>query len=108
YGYRRVHALIRRHRRERGEATVNVKRVYRVMKAHGLLLERHTGSHVERRTMAASPSIGPTRAGARTGSRSAATTASGCASPSLSTAATARQSPGWRRPAASTAATFAT
>jgi len=49
YGYRRVHALIRRHRRERGEATVNVKRVYRVMKAHGLLLERHTGSHVERR-----------------------------------------------------------
>ena len=42
YGYRRVHALIRRARRERGGAAVNVKRVYRIMKAHGLLLERHT------------------------------------------------------------------
>jgi putative transposase len=30
-------------------APVNVKRVYRVMKAHGLLLERHTGGGEERR-----------------------------------------------------------
>ena len=36
YGYRRVHALIRRRRREEGGAAVNVKRVYRIMKAHGL------------------------------------------------------------------------
>jgi putative transposase len=49
YGYRRVHALIRRCRRQEGGAAVNVKRVYRVMKAHGLLLERHTGDGVERR-----------------------------------------------------------
>ena len=44
YGYRRVHALIRRCRREEGGGAVNVKRVYRIMKAHGLLLERHTGT----------------------------------------------------------------
>ena len=49
YGYRRIHALLRRQRREEGGAAVNVKRVYRVMKAHGLLLERHTGAGEERR-----------------------------------------------------------
>lgn len=49
YGYRRVHALIRRHRRDKGGAAVNVKRVYRVMKAHELLLRRHTGSGADRR-----------------------------------------------------------
>jgi putative transposase len=49
YGYRRVHALIRRCRREEGGAAVNVKRVYRIMKVHGLLLERHTGTGGERR-----------------------------------------------------------
>jgi putative transposase len=31
YGYRRVHALIRRCRHEQGGAAVNVKRVYRIM-----------------------------------------------------------------------------
>jgi putative transposase len=35
-GYRRIHALIRRQRAEDGGAAVNVKRVYRMMKAHGL------------------------------------------------------------------------
>jgi putative transposase len=49
YGYRRIHALLRRQRHEQGGAAVNVKRVYRVMKAHGLLLERHTGGGEERR-----------------------------------------------------------
>ena len=49
YGYRRIHALLRRQRREQGGAPVNVKRVYRVMKTHGLLLERHTGGGEERR-----------------------------------------------------------
>ena len=48
-GYRRIHALLRRQRREQGGAPVNVKRVYRVMKVHGLLLERHTGGGEERR-----------------------------------------------------------
>jgi putative transposase len=49
YGYRRVHALIRRRRRQQGGTAINVKRVYRVMKANRLLLERHTGSGMERR-----------------------------------------------------------
>jgi len=49
YGYRRIHALLRRQRREQGGPAVNVKRVYRVMKVHGLLLERHTGGGEERR-----------------------------------------------------------
>ena len=49
YGYRRVHALLRRHREQTGAPAVNVKRVYRVMKVHGLLLERHSGTGIERR-----------------------------------------------------------
>jgi putative transposase len=49
YGYRRVHALIRRRRQRQGGGAVNVKRVYRIMKVHGLLLERHTGTGEERR-----------------------------------------------------------
>jgi putative transposase len=49
YGYRRVHAVMRRQHRAEGAAPVNVKRVYRVMKAHGLLLERHSGNGAERR-----------------------------------------------------------
>ena len=43
YGYRRIAALLRRERRANGLAQVNAKRVYRLMKKHGLLLERHTG-----------------------------------------------------------------
>jgi putative transposase len=49
YGYRRIHALLRCQRREQGGAPVNVKRVYRIMKAYGLLLDRHTGGGEERR-----------------------------------------------------------
>jgi putative transposase len=49
YGYRRIHALLQRQRRERGAPALNVKRVYRVMKVHGLLLKRHTGGGEERR-----------------------------------------------------------
>jgi putative transposase len=43
YGYRRVAALLKRERRADGMAPVNAKRVYRLMKRHGLLLARHTG-----------------------------------------------------------------
>ena len=43
YGYRRIAALLKRERRSDGLASVNAKRVYRLMKKHGLLLERHTG-----------------------------------------------------------------
>ena len=43
YGYRRIAALLKRKRRADGIAPVNAKRVYRLMKRHGLLLARHTG-----------------------------------------------------------------
>ena len=48
YGYRRVHAVLRRKARAAGTPTPNHKRVYRVMKLHGLLLARHAGGHEER------------------------------------------------------------
>lgn len=43
YGYRRIAALLRRERRSGGLAPVNTKRVYRLMRKHRLVLERHTG-----------------------------------------------------------------
>lgn len=49
YGYRRVHALLRRQAEASGRAAPNPKRVYRVMKLHGLLLQRHSGRGEERR-----------------------------------------------------------
>ncbi len=49
YGYRRVHALLRRQAEREGRPAPNVKRVYRVMKVHGLLLQRHAGGAEERR-----------------------------------------------------------
>jgi putative transposase len=49
YGYRRVHALLRRQAEQEGRPAPNVKRVYRVMKVHGLLLQRHAGGADARR-----------------------------------------------------------
>ena len=49
YGYRRVHAVLRRNAREQGRPWPNAKRVYRVMRMHDLLLERHTGAVDPRR-----------------------------------------------------------
>lgn len=43
YGYRRTTILVNRMLEERGEPWINHKRVYRLMKLHCLLLERHTG-----------------------------------------------------------------
>jgi len=43
YGYRRVSALLNR---QLGDVPVNHKRVYRIMKKHNLLLQRHTGRPV--------------------------------------------------------------
>ncbi len=40
YGYRRVWGLLRRRREKQSQAPINVKRVYRVMRDHQLLLER--------------------------------------------------------------------
>ena len=42
YGYRRAWALLRRERACQGLPTINVKRVHRVMRAHGLLLQRRS------------------------------------------------------------------
>ena len=49
YGYRRVHAALARRAHEQGQAPPNHKRIYRVMKAHGLLLQRHAGGAETRR-----------------------------------------------------------
>jgi putative transposase len=49
YGYRRVLALLVREVREQGHAPPNHKRVYRVMKAHCLLLQRRAGGAEGRR-----------------------------------------------------------
>jgi transposase InsO family protein len=38
YGYRRIAALLKRERRTAGQEPLNAKRVYRLMKKHGLLL----------------------------------------------------------------------
>jgi HTH-like domain len=43
HGYRRIAALLNRERRSTGLDTVHDKRVYRLMKKYGLLLQRHTG-----------------------------------------------------------------
>ena len=48
YGYRRVHAILRRRALAEGRQPPNHKRVYRVMKERGLLLQRHAGG-AERR-----------------------------------------------------------
>ena len=49
YGYWRVWGLLRRRAEAEGAAPVNRKRVYRVMRVHGLLLRRHAGGVEERR-----------------------------------------------------------
>lgn len=43
YGYRRITALLNRELAAQGVAPANHKRVYRLMKVHGLLLTKHTG-----------------------------------------------------------------
>ena len=48
YGYRRVHALLKRSCQAQGQAAPNHKRVYRVMKANQLLLQRHAGGVARR------------------------------------------------------------
>jgi putative transposase len=50
YGYRRMTAMLNCSRAERGEPTVNHKRVYRIMKRQHLLLSRYTGKPVRSHT----------------------------------------------------------
>lgn len=49
YGYARVWAILRRKAQAEGRAWPNRKRVYRVMRLHGLLLQRHAGGREARR-----------------------------------------------------------
>lgn len=49
YGYRRACELVNRRRQANREPGVNVKRIYRVMREHGLLLQRHTGRPADTR-----------------------------------------------------------
>ncbi len=49
YGYRRICAVLNRKLEETGRAAVNHKRVYRIMKAHGLLLLHAFVRHETRR-----------------------------------------------------------
>ena len=49
YGYWRVWGMLRRRAEIERTAPVNRKRVYRIMKVHGLLLRRHAGGVGERR-----------------------------------------------------------
>jgi len=43
YGYRRITVVVNRMLKQRGKRSINHKRVYRLMKLNGLLLQRHTG-----------------------------------------------------------------
>lgn len=43
YGYRRITALVNRDVMKDGELPANHKRVYRLMKQHNLMLEKHLG-----------------------------------------------------------------
>lgn len=43
YGYRRITAILNRQLRGKGEPVVNHKRIYRLMKIHNLLFQKHTG-----------------------------------------------------------------
>jgi len=43
YGYRRITVCVNRELARFGQAPANHKRVYRIMKRHALLLQRHTG-----------------------------------------------------------------
>jgi len=77
YGYRRVHAVLKRQALAAGLKPPNHKRVYRVMKVHGLLLDRHVGGHGAAMT-AALRWMNVIGVGAPMALTSAATTASGC------------------------------
>ena len=50
YGYRRAWTMVNRRRDSQRRARVNHKRVYRVMREHRLLLQRHTGRPVDTRS----------------------------------------------------------
>src|SRR5262249_772052 len=99
YGYRRVHAILKRQALAGGFKPPHHKRGYRGMKVHGLLPGPHAGGvgrrpygppRVAGRQPRGWPRRGGRGGGAPVASRSAATTVSGCGSPSRSIAVIAR------------------
>lgn len=93
YGYRRVHAILRRNASNDGRSWPNVKRVYRVMKVHDLLLQRHTGASDTRRHDGRVAVEQSNLRWCSDGFELAATTKRRCALPLPSTAVTARPLP---------------
>lgn len=93
YVYRRVHAILCRKARSENRLWPKAKRVYRLMKVHGTLLQRHTVLSTPAATMAALPSSNPICAGVQTASRSAAITRRRSALRSRSTAVIAKPLP---------------
>ena len=85
YGYRRVHAILKRRALATGRKPPNHKRVYRVMKARSLLLDRHADG-ASGGTTVASPWMNAIGVGAPTASRLAVTTVRRCGLPSHWTA----------------------
>ena len=97
YGYRRIAALLKRERRSAGRQPVNAKRIFRLMKKHGLLLQRYTGRRRPGEHDGRSSRSAQTSAGVPMLWSSPAGMARSCVSPSSSTATTARSSPGWQQ-----------
>jgi putative transposase len=77
YGYQRVHAVLKRLALAAGLKPPNHKRVYRVMKVHGLLRDRHVGGE-ERRHDGRIAVDERNRRWCSDGFEIAATTTSGC------------------------------
>jgi len=92
YGYRRAWALLRRSRDALCQPRVNAKRVYRVMRGHGLLLERRPRYAPSTRRHDGKIAVDrATCVGARTVSNSAAMMVRRCAWSLPWTAATAKR-----------------
>jgi hypothetical protein len=89
YGYRRVHAILKRRALAAGRKPPNHKRIYRVMKVRSLLLDRHAAV-LNGGMTAASQWMSAIGVGAPMASRSAATTVRRCGSPSRWTAVTVK------------------
>ena len=106
YGYRRVWAVLRRAAWAQGLQPPNHKRIYRIMKAHGLLLNRHAGGSDERRHDGRIAVDRSNFVGARMASNWAATMARRFGSHSRSIAATGRPWALSPPPKASRARTF--
>ena len=94
YGYRRVWAMLKREGREKGLSPVNAKRVHRVMKAHGMLLGRHAGGAEARRHDGKIAVSYSNLRWCSDGFELACDNGEKVRSPSPSTAATAKRSPG--------------